>query len=302
LRRRRFPKLDDKEWLLSKYRQELLSPEEIGNIIGCSRDAVRKALKSHDIPIRTVKEARAISCQKNRISKYDLLNDPEWLNQKYNVEKKGLNAIKEMAGAKASNSVRQSLIRFGFKVRDRVDAKRLYQGEDHFVFDKDVVLGSMLGDASFDVYNKYSDESWPYFKKKNKHYAHVLYVAQKLFTKNPENRIFPTVENLNGKEFPMHVVTSLCKEDLLPIYREWYPPSNDYKKLVPRSLELTPEMNVRELEIAQDFPPGWTNVEYPMRHEDLRTKQRDHIIRYAFPAGVAKKLAERLYKQYEHGK
>ena len=30
-------------------------------------------------------------------------------------------------------------------------------------------------------------------------------------------------------------------KELLPIYRKWYPKENNYKKVVPRDLELTPE-------------------------------------------------------------
>ncbi len=55
---KKYPLLDDKEWLEKKYLGERLSALKIAEILGCGRTTVYRALKHFGIPIRTISEAR----------------------------------------------------------------------------------------------------------------------------------------------------------------------------------------------------------------------------------------------------
>ena len=55
---KKYPLLDDKEWLEKKYLEERLSPRKIAKIVGCSRQPVGDALRRLDIPLRSRSEAQ----------------------------------------------------------------------------------------------------------------------------------------------------------------------------------------------------------------------------------------------------
>ena len=55
---KKYPLLDDKEWLEAKYWGEKLSALKIAKIIGCSRTSVLAALKRFNIPRRSFSEAQ----------------------------------------------------------------------------------------------------------------------------------------------------------------------------------------------------------------------------------------------------
>src|SRR5687767_8241544 len=109
----KFPLLNNKQWLEERYLKEQLSCSEIAKLIGCTKDAVRVALIRNNISLRESKETNKILLEKNGAKSriYPLLNNKEWLEQKYLLEKLSLNKIVELVGAKDSNSVRQALLR-----------------------------------------------------------------------------------------------------------------------------------------------------------------------------------------------
>lgn len=65
----------DELWLRKQYIEEGLSTQEIGNILRISNVTVRKLLKTHKIPMRSLKEARKNLLQKNPITG---CNHPNW--------------------------------------------------------------------------------------------------------------------------------------------------------------------------------------------------------------------------------
>jgi predicted DNA-binding protein YlxM (UPF0122 family) len=73
--------LQDKAWLEQKYIKENLTMREIGELIGCTKHPVYRALKKHGL------QARAHS------SKYPKLNDKEWLYKEYVTRKKSAKQI-----------------------------------------------------------------------------------------------------------------------------------------------------------------------------------------------------------------
>lgn len=254
LKMSRYKLLKDSDWLKSKYEEEKLSCKEIGDLIGCSKDGVRVALLRHNIPLRTATQTNKIILDKSggKSQKYPQLNDYDWLHQKYHIEGLSTKKIRDLVGAKTSNSVSQALKRKNIPIREKtistVKLVKFYKNvkfyEDiiakyeNFILATDVIVGSLLGDASLRVYNKKSDFSYPVFLKTNKNYDHVCYVAGLIFRDGGLNRIKERFQLCNGKNCRSFLISSFANEDLLQMLRDWYPASNNYKKLVPRNIEI----------------------------------------------------------------
>lgn len=98
-------KLKDKDWLKKKYVDDGMSMSQIGDLLGCTKHPVYRALKKHGL------QARA------HTSKYPLLNDKEWLRNEYLVEMKSIKQIAEEINA-PHGVVHSSLTHMGIKTRD----------------------------------------------------------------------------------------------------------------------------------------------------------------------------------------
>jgi len=175
-------------------------------------------------------------------SKYNKLNDKKWLHQKYVIEGKGTNRIANIVGCKAANSVRQALIRHNISVRN-ISNGLTYNRKDDFLLSDvalQIIIGSLLGDGFLRKHNKYSDNSYPYFAKRNKFKDHVEYVAQNIFTDH-FNKYISVDININfGKRLVYHIIRTHVQKSLLDLYKRWYPENNYFKKIVPKDIELTP--------------------------------------------------------------
>lgn len=171
--------------------------------------------------------------------KYPQLNDPEWLNQKYIVEKLSTIDISKMLNIIAPNSVRQALLGAGIIPRSASEGLRV--NNEELNIDLDVLYGSLLGDGYMCKYNKHSNISMPYFGKTNKHRDHVLYVAS-YFYDNYTQYVFDTTYTINGKILTYNTLKTKSDEKLVDHYNKWYPSSNDYNKVVPTDIKLTPNM------------------------------------------------------------
>ena len=68
---RRYPQLADPEWLTDHYETQKLGPSDIARLVGCSREAVKSALKTHGIPLRGITG--------NALRTAALVEDVEWL-------------------------------------------------------------------------------------------------------------------------------------------------------------------------------------------------------------------------------
>ena len=107
---KKYPQLDDAEWLYQKYRVEELSIRQISAIVGCVYSTVFCALKGFDICIRTKSEAH------ERGSEYWQLNDRDWLYQKYVIDELSTCKIADIVGCSYS-AVRDALRRLNIHVR-----------------------------------------------------------------------------------------------------------------------------------------------------------------------------------------
>jgi len=233
----KYNELNDRNWLYQKYIKEKTPTTKIAEILGCNNNLVANALRKYKIKLRTNKEAREHVEYKSHL--YAKLNDKDWLEEQYISKKSSINKISDFIGVKTSNSVRQSLIRNDIDVRSISDGLTCNRVEDCFILDMPVIEGCLLGDASLSTFNKKSELSYPYFHKVNKYLDHIEFVAKLLFNKNYENRIFSSWDKRYQVEY--YRLSSLCHKELKPIYKDWYPESNNYKKLVPKNIKLTPE-------------------------------------------------------------
>lgn len=190
--------------------------------------------------------------------KYPKLNDRNWLNQKYIVEKLSTGEIAKLLGIKVSNSVRQALIRHEITVRNVSDGLTCRRKSDGFELNQhslEVIQGCLLGDGMLKVWNKESDNSFPSFRKKNKNYDHVKYVAEELSV--DIGRIKPESRLCNGRQCSSFAFSTLSYRELLPLLRKWYPKH----KIVPKDLELTPTVLLHWF--LDDGSTSWRNRKYP---------------------------------------
>ncbi|KKM21887.1 hypothetical protein LCGC14_1630980, partial [marine sediment metagenome] len=104
-------------------------------IIGCHKDSVVVALRRNSVPIRDVKAARNLVPLQS--FKYDILNDKDYLFQKYIVEGLSTEDIALLAGAKTPNSARQALLRFGIVVRNGREGQVYKREGDGFSLNKE---------------------------------------------------------------------------------------------------------------------------------------------------------------------
>lgn len=243
----KFPLLNNKQWLEEKYIKERLSCGEMAQLIGCTKDGARVALIRNNIFLRLAKETNKIIFEKggSKSRLYPHLNDGDWLEQKYLIEKMSVPEISKLIGTKSERSVSQALYKFNIPLRDSKTAAKLsfYKNknknfDDNFKIIENVLNGCLLGDASYDAYNRRSDFSYPHFSKKNKFLDHIGYVGEILFGENWTNRVFDDYSYLNNKCYKYYKITSLSHEKLLPNYRKWYPEWNNYIKVIPDDLEV----------------------------------------------------------------
>lgn len=173
------------------------------------------------------------------MTKYPLLDDENWLRQKYLEERLHTTEICKLVGAKSPNSVRQALIRFGIPRRIHRKALDMRREDDGncFILDEEVINGCLLGDASLVKFSPWSSNSYPHIKKKNKYLSHVEYVAKLLFSSDWGARI--TEDHDKRFDRVYYILRSLAQPELSPLYEIWYP-SPYRKKVLPKTLELTP--------------------------------------------------------------
>ncbi len=238
-----FEHLNNKEWLYEYYVTKKMSLQQISEIVGCSSFNVGQYLKKYNIDLRDKIEARKLI---QSISfKYNLLNDKDWLYSKYITEKSSTKKITKLAGAKTPNSARQALIRNNIDVRNISQGLTCNREEDGFILNISVIEGSLLGDAYLRVYNKESDISNPFFCKKNIGKDHIQYVYDQIFNKDIVKIKKETYCKPNDKRFKKDVYTSfsirsLSHKELKPLHRKWYPEWNNYKKVIPEDVDISP--------------------------------------------------------------
>lgn len=171
--------------------------------------------------------------------KYPLLNNKEWLFEKYIEKELGTVAISKLVGAKAANSVRQALMRHSIPVRTIGDGLRAGKESDGFIINKPIIDGCLMGDGFLRKWNRESDNSFPYFSKTNKYYDHIKYVAKNLFGEKWRDRVGDSENKLFGKSFSYFRLRSLSNKGLNVFYERWYPKWNNYKKVIPEDMDIS---------------------------------------------------------------
>ena len=231
-RSRKYPLLDDEEWLQQKYEVEKLSIPQIAKLVGganCGQVTTR---------LRRLKVDTRRRCRK-----YPLLNDKDWLQNKYENEKLSSNQIGVLVGGASCGQINQRLKKCGIKVRTKSEGHVCQRKDDGFVLNEStesVIVGAMLGDGNFWSSNKESDGAFPCFRKNNIHYDHIKYVAELLYGDKWQGRVSelwrkPSSFGPGGRVF---ATCGLTRKELMPLYRAWYPPANGYKKVIPEDAKI----------------------------------------------------------------
>lgn len=121
--------LNDKVWLSNKYIEEKLTTYEIADLANTNQRSVLRALNYHKVETRSLSDAA-----KNRKSfwrKFNILENREWLYQKYVIEKKSSNDIAEEIGCTGANVLR-AISKFKIAVRSNSEAQKLIPRESSY--------------------------------------------------------------------------------------------------------------------------------------------------------------------------
>ena len=109
----KYPLLNDKKWLYQIYQIEDLSEREIAKIIGCPISTLRKRMNKQDIHIQKRERTKR---------KYRILDNKEWLHQKYWGEMLNTSDIAIIIGCHR-HSVWRALKKNGIKMRTAAESK-----------------------------------------------------------------------------------------------------------------------------------------------------------------------------------
>lgn len=229
---------EDINYLKEKYFEDKWTLNKLAKDVDTSPYLLKKKFKEYGLQIRHYPQN--IRTPKNRSIKYPQLNNGEWLHEKYIKERLSTIQIAKIVGVKTENSVRQALIRNNIEVRSISDGLTINR-DDGFVVNVPVIEGCLLGDGGLLAYNRKSDLSYPSFYKKNKNYDHVKYIESLLFPNSRETKTKHTLSKLNGNNYDVFYLKSYAKKDLLSLYRKWYPLENNYKKIIPEDVDVSPE-------------------------------------------------------------
>jgi len=173
--------------------------------------------------------------------KYPLLNDKKWLREKYEVKGLSTTQVAKLAGAKTANSARQALIRHGINVRSIGEGLTHNREDDGFIINHEVIEGCLLGDASLRKWKKDGPNANAYFAKTNKYYDHIAYVSSLLFPAKKEEEAIKEKKGSGDYSHLTHFhLRSLTRPELNVYFERWYPHWNDYNKVVPEDIEITP--------------------------------------------------------------
>jgi hypothetical protein len=231
-------KLNSEKWLRKKYEEEKFTIKEIAALLGCSGGPIISRLKKFGVVIRTSSESRVHTPRGSR--KYPKLNNQKWLKEQYIDQKKSTIQIAKELGIKTCNSVRQALIRAKTPVRDFSEGQTITNEKDYLKIDEEVLTGCLLGDGSLMKYNKLSGKSFPRFSKKNKYEDHIEFVAKEMFSILWKERISFEVHKKYRTKY--YLLRSGVHKYLEPYFQKWYPKENNYKKVVPKDLVITPKV------------------------------------------------------------
>ena len=222
----------DKDGLYNKYWEDKLSIRQIAELCNCSRSVIWKKLKKHEIPIRSLSEARLVRYNGKRNN--DKYYNKEWLEKKYSKEKLSIFQIAKLCGY-SGGTIRDYLKRLEIPIRSRSEAIHLAKANHCNLSDeaKQWIDGELMGDACLYSTSKYSAG----FRYGSKYPEYIQYVSETLKSFGIEragkiNKCYIKKGNCYGYNY-----ASLSYPELLLIRERWYP---EGKKIIPRDLKLTP--------------------------------------------------------------
>lgn len=220
-----------KEVLQNLYYNQNLTIRQIAKHFDCAYNNIHYRFKKFGLETRKPSGNRQI-----KGSKFKELNDREWLHQKYVVENWSTIKIGKLLGCN-TNTVRQSLKRLGFKIRNMRDAQVWKSENRKLIMDINLINGIMLGDGHMRIGK--TDVSMPYIEHTSKHREYSEHISMQLFdeikVKHSKNK-----QAYKNKEsiFNSYIVRSLSDEKLKSIYKKWY---KNKIKIIPNDLVITPK-------------------------------------------------------------
>lgn len=166
-----------------------------------------------------------------------LLEDSDWLKNKYIIERKSTEEIAKLLGYKKGGTVSEALKKFNIEIRNKSERRK--KENDFFILNLPVINGSLLGDSF--ITKQLTKNGNCGLSKKNINYDHLLYFSSKILKFSPEKRISgpiepPTNLTVNGK--PYYFLNTFKHLELTELRKKWYPYDI---KIIPRDILLTKE-------------------------------------------------------------
>jgi hypothetical protein len=170
--------------------------------------------------------------------KYPLLNNRDWLYDKYIIEKLSARKIASLLGCDDC-TVSIWLKKHNIQPRSLSDRQTISRENEQFILNLSVINGSLLGDSGLRKHNKKSENSFAYLYKKNKYKDHIEYFANQILNNLVQDfHIKKQIQKLNGKSYDLWYFKTGVYKELNTLYEIWYPERNNFKKVVPDSLEI----------------------------------------------------------------
>ena len=178
-------------------------------------------------------------------AKMNIKNKPytnnNWLYQKYIVEKLSTIEIGKLCNCWDA-VIGNWLKRHNIPVRPRGEANHLARGNSVNLSNEALewINGELLGDGCLRAYKNYSAQVC----YSSKYREYIDYIAQTLLSfgikqsgKISDKQVIIYDTNRKKHQARLFKYSSLNYEELLTIYKEWYP---NGKKIIPRNLKLSP--------------------------------------------------------------
>lgn len=163
-----------------------------------------------------------------------LYQNKEWLYNKYWIEKLSTTQIGKLCGVH-NKTILRWLERFGICRRTTGEGHHLTSGKHCNLSPESVewINGELLGDASLYPTSSYS----ALFAYSSKHLEYINYISDILKSFGIEGKIYKRCHKDTNTNYYSYSYRSLSYEELLSLYKQWYP---ENKKIVPKSIRLTP--------------------------------------------------------------
>lgn len=160
--------------------------------------------------------------------KYKILLDREWLYNKYIIEKLTIKELCDIVGC-------SPITIYYYLIKNKIGTQNQNDG---FIYKKDIIEGCLLGDGNL---TSQSELGKVYFRKNNLYEDHIIYTFSQLYDSLDLNKVkYITKRKGSYSSKGIYTFRTFSKIELLSLYNEWYPLSNNRKKIVPETIDITP--------------------------------------------------------------